>query len=260
MCLCQAPFYPLPVLQVEDGCRATLPCTARGTRAAGDVSTWLCVPAGAELGMQDWALPRSLGTRVGMFRYSCQGCAPACHHRHGLKGSHVTSYSRGSCPVPRAQLALPSSPHFPGDQLSRNSFCLESSQVFFLLQSCSNCPKAPGSWISRSTKESTWSTIGKPSSTNNPFLLLISGPCRGLQRPETKPVCGSYGRAVPNPCFLHRKSPPVPWEGPSATSPSLAVCPISSARGSHVFGKGLSPFRTHGLAGLCCIVLFSRGL
>lgn len=164
------------MLQGEDGCSATLPWHSQGNQ--GCRGTWLCMAAGAELGMQDLALPGSLGTRAGMFRYSCQGCAPACHHHRGLKGSHVTSHSRGSCLVPRAQLALPSSPHFPEDQLSRNSFCLESSQVFFLLQSCSNCPKAPGSWIARiarSTKGSTWSTTGKPSSTITPFLLLTSG-------------------------------------------------------------------------------------
>lgn len=178
---------------------AVPPChgTARETRAAG-----------AELGMQDWALPGALGTRSGMFR--CQGCAPACCHHCGLKDSHVTSHSQGSCLVPRAQLALPSSPHFPGELLSRNPFCLESSQVFFLLQSCSNCPKAPGSWIARSTKGSTWSTTEKPSSTITPFLLLTSGPCCGLQRPETKLVCGSCGRAAPSPHFLHRGEPTSP--------------------------------------------------
>lgn len=60
--------------------------------------------------------------------------------------------------------------------------------------------------------------------------------------------------------FYTGESPPVPWEGPGGTWPSLAVCPIGSARDSHVFGKGLSPFRAHGLARLCCIVLFSWGL
>lgn len=191
---------------------AVPPChgTARGTRAAGDTPTWLCVAAGAELGMQDWALPGSLGTRVGMFWYSCQGCAPACHHHRGLKGSPAMSYSQGSCLVPRAQLALPSSPHFPGDQFSRNSFCLESSQVFFLLQPCSNCPKAPGSWIAGSTKGSTWSTMGKPSSTITPFLLLTSGPCLGLQGLKTRLVCDSYETAVPNLCFSHRGEPTSP--------------------------------------------------
>lgn len=118
----------------------------------GEPGLWSC-PHKALCGCKGRAGDAGLGTarvtgdKGGDVRVlSCQGCqAPACPHHRGLKGSHVMSYSRGSCLVPRAQLALPSSPHFPRDQLSRNSFCLESSQVFFLFQSCSNCPKAPGS-------------------------------------------------------------------------------------------------------------------
>lgn len=124
------------------------------------------------------------------------------------------------------------------DQLSRNSFCLESSQVFFLFQSCSNCPKASGSWIARNTKGNTWSTTGKPSSTITPFLLLTPGLCHGLQRPETKPVCGSNGRAVPNPWFLHRAEPTSPLGRPQCHLAQPRCLPHRFSRGQSCLWEG----------------------
>lgn len=235
VCLCWAPFYPFLCSRWR---MAAVPWHTQGCWRHLHMA--LCGRRG-RAGVQDWALPGSQGTRAGMLRYSYQGCAPPCHHQRGLKGSLVTSYSRGSCLVPRAQRALPSSPHFPGDQFSRSPFCLESSQVFFLLQSCSSCPEAAGSWIARSTEGSTWSTTGKPSSAIIPFPLLTSGPCLGLQGLKTRLVCDSHGRAVPNLCFLHRGEPTSPLGSPSATWSSIAVCPISSARDSNIFGKGCHP-------------------
>lgn len=62
----------------------------------------------------------------------------------------------------------------PGVQLSKNLLCLESNQIFFLAQTCSNCPKSTRQLHHqedqrRHPTSSTGSTIGKSSSTTNPF-------------------------------------------------------------------------------------------
>lgn len=213
------------------------PChgTARGTRAARDASTWLCVAEG-QAGDAGLGTARVTGDKSGDVQVLVSRMCSSLPPHRGWKGSHVTSYSQGSCLVPEPNLLCP--PHFPVDQLSRNSFCLESSQVFFLFQSCSNCPKAPGSWIAKNTKGSTWSTTGKPSSTITPFLLLTSGPCHGLQRPETKPVRGSYGRAVPNPCFLHRGQPTSPLGRPQWHLAQPRCLPYRFSQGQSCLWEG----------------------
>lgn len=87
------------------------------------------------------------------------------------------------------------------------------------------------------------------------------GSCFELQVLETRPVCVSTAEQYYLPYgFYIGENPPAPWDGPGATLPSLAAHLIGSARAHHVFGKGLSLFRAHGLAGLCCIVLISWSL
>lgn len=72
-----------------------------------------CVWLQGRLGMQVWALPGSLGTRVGMFRYSCQGCAPACQHTV----------------VGRAPMSHPTAKVLPGSQSPTCSALLTSQET-----------------------------------------------------------------------------------------------------------------------------------
>ena len=128
---------------------AVPPChgTAGGTGAAGHVSVWLLVAARPELGAQEQVLPGWLGKVGGdvwgLSPRTCSGSPPSPWFEgvpprvlwlRVLPGSRSPNRSTFGTPLP--------STADPGDQLSGNLFCLESSQVFFLVQSCSNCPKS----------------------------------------------------------------------------------------------------------------------
>lgn len=121
-----------------------LPChgTARGTRAAGHISMWLFVAAAADLGVLERVLPGWLGDMAG----DVQGPLPRASSGSPspwfegvppvLPGSRSPNCSAFGTLLPGAA--------DPGDELSGNLFCPEFSQVFFLVQSCSNCPKSAG--------------------------------------------------------------------------------------------------------------------
>lgn len=127
---------PLPVPQVEDGCRAALPWHSWGTGAAGQSprgSWWL---QGQSWECRSGCCRGGWGTWVGMCWDCHQGRAPAHHHRRGLKESPRGSRGRGSCLAPAVQLALPSAPPFPAWQIQETSsaeicFALSPARSFF---------------------------------------------------------------------------------------------------------------------------------
>lgn len=124
-------FYPL--LCSRWRMAAVPPChgrVPRGIRAAGGASTWLCVAAGAQLGLQGWALPGSLGTRAGMFRCSCQGCAPACHHR-GLRAPMSRPTAKDLAWFPEPRLLCPPHPTSQKTSSAEIHFALSPARSFF---------------------------------------------------------------------------------------------------------------------------------
>lgn len=147
MCLCLVPFAPLCAAG-RGWCSAALPWHSQRTRASGCISVCLFVAAGAELGAQEWAL--QIGGNVsedvlGLLPRTCSGSSPSPWFEgvpqqvlqpRVLPGSRSPTCSAFSSPLP--------STADPGDQLIRNLFCLEFSQVSFQSSLVRTAPKASG--------------------------------------------------------------------------------------------------------------------
>ena len=138
-CAWLPPLLSSPLLSLCSPWKMATVSPCHGTRAAGHVSAGSSWLQGQSWGRRSGCCQGCWGTWVGVCSSSppslwFEGVPPRVPWPRVLRGSRSPTRSAFGTPLPGTA--------DPGDQLSGYLFCLESSQVFFLVQSCSICPKS----------------------------------------------------------------------------------------------------------------------